>query len=227
MIQAVVFDFDGLIVDTESIWFDVYRDLLSADDVDLTLETFCECVGTTNEPLYRFYEQQTGVKLDATRFQQRARSKFDSKMNHPELRPGVLNYLRAAQERGLRIGLASSSHRPWVDRFLHHFDIYDYLEAISTGDQVEQVKPDPALYSKTIEELGVKPRYAVAFEDSVNGCKAALAAGLHCVAVPNLVTSALVFPREVMRIDSMGSVRLDAVIRRIEGNEDNCVGSQC
>ena len=87
--------------------------------------------------------------------------------------------------------------------FLEELQIREYFEVIKTREDVEKVKPDPALYRVAIEELGIKPSEAVVFEDSLNGLKAAIAAGLTCVVVPNDVTRNLPFENHHLRIESM------------------------
>lgn len=217
MIRAVIFDFDGLIVDTESVWFEVYRHLLEQHGVELTIEKFAECVGTTNEALYLFYEQETGEPLDVKLFQQNARVHFDTQMNEPIIREGVIDYLTEAKQAGLCIGLATSSHLAWVEKFLKQFNLYDFFEVLVTRDDVEKVKPDPALYILAVDRLGIAADEAVAFEDSAHGAVAAISAGLHCVVVPNMITHHLDFPQNTLRIPSMASCGLSDMIKRVEG----------
>ena len=101
----------------------------------------------------------------------------------------------------------------WVFR---RFRNYKYFEVIKTKEDVEKVKPDPALYKATIEELGIEPSEAVVFEDSLNGLKAAIAAGLKCVVVPNDVTRNLQFENHHLRIESMKEKSLKEVLQHIK-----------
>jgi putative hydrolase of the HAD superfamily len=107
--------------------------------------------------------------------------------------PGVPGILEEARLLGLSIGLASSSNRTWIERHLQAKGIRSFFESVRTSNDVEKVKPDPALYRLSLEALGVRPEEAVAFEDSLNGMRAAKAAGMHVVIVPNEVTKHMDF----------------------------------
>jgi HAD superfamily hydrolase (TIGR01509 family) len=117
--------------------------------------------------------------------------------------PGVEAALAAAREIGVRLAVASSSQRYWVEGHLQRLGLLEHFEILKTADDVEKVKPDPALYLQTLEALGVAASETVAFEDSVNGVKAAKAAGIFCVAVPNAVTRNLDFQHADLQISSL------------------------
>src|SRR5690606_2679430 len=119
--------------------------------------------------------------------------------------PGVEDYLLAAKEAGLKIGLASSSTYEWVSNHLKNLCLFDYFECIRTSDDVVTVKPDPSLYIETAKCLGVAPEECIAFEDSANGALAAKRAGMYCVIIPNAVTRDLDFCEVDERLASMAS----------------------
>jgi putative hydrolase of the HAD superfamily len=215
MIKAVVFDFDGLIIDTETVWYEAFKEVLQAYNVEYPLEEFVKVIGTHDALLNQFLEAKVGLAETAV-VRKLAKESYLVKIQTSEIRDGVKDYLAAAQELGLKIGLASSSNRAWVEGYLKQLGIFDYFEVIKTGDQVEKVKPDPALYIKAIEELGVAADEAIAFEDSSNGAKAAKAAGLHCVIVPNEVTKSIIFDQYDLRIHSMSEMSLQDVIEYLE-----------
>lgn len=205
MLKAIIFDFDGTIIDTETAWYEAFRDAYREHNVDLTVELYSGCIGTSlhtfNPYEYLVTELKLPVNLDALRISVRAQ--HTALMEKEILRPGVLDYLKAAKEAGLRIGLASSSSREWIDRYLTRLGIADYFECIRTADDVEKVKPDPELYLKTLACLGVEPHEAVAIEDSPNGARAAAAAGMYSVVIPNRITSLLEFEPCNYRLDSL------------------------
>lgn len=205
MIKAIIFDFDGTIIDTETAWYEAFRDAYQKHDVDLTLELYSGCIGTSlhtfNPYEYLVTHMNLPVNLDA--FRNSVRSHHSSLMEKEELRPGVLDYLKAAKDAGLRIGLASSSSREWIDRYLTKLGIADYFDCIRTADDVQKVKPDPELYLQTLACLGVEPQEAVAIEDSPNGARAAAAAGLYSVVIPNRITCLLEFEPCNYRLESL------------------------
>ena len=220
MIKAVVFDFDGLIIDTESLWYSAFNEVLQDYGHELPYEVFAQCVGTSDEALHAFIEEKIGLESIES-IVQLARANHRLKTDQLEIRAGVKAYLAEAKREGLLIGLASSSRREWVEGFLVKLGIREEFAVIKTGDQVERIKPDPALYTLAVEALGVQPAEAVAFEDSANGAKAAVAAGLHCVIVPNDATRELVFEQYSLRLESMSDMSLQNVIHHLEQGSDN------
>jgi putative hydrolase of the HAD superfamily len=216
MIKALVFDFDGLIVDTESLWFDVYKDVLVEYDCELKLEDFALSIGTKDDVLYERLTKIARKPINRIEIDRKTHERYQQQMSQLHLREGVYEYLKAAKELGLKIGLASSSSRYWVQGFLEKFNIKEFFEVIKTSDNVKKVKPDPELYLQAIQELGVKPYEALAFEDSKNGLIAATKAGLHCVIVPNSVTSFLDFSGHLHRLSSMEEIELKDLLHLIE-----------
>ncbi|WP_285769453.1 HAD family hydrolase [Peribacillus sp. SI8-4] len=216
MIKAVIFDFDGLIVDTETAWYEAYKETMGFYETDLPLEQFVTCIGTDNTELNAYFQSQLGERYNINEIETKAKSLHEGKMKTPEAREGVKEYLEEARKSGYKIALASSSSKEWVTLYLEKLGLLHYFEAIITGDDVAHVKPAPDLYVKAMEVLDVAPAEAVAFEDSLNGLQAALKAGVKCVIVPNPVTEALAFEHHSLRLQSMLEKSLADVIREIE-----------
>lgn len=214
-IKAVIFDFDGLILDTESVWFECYREVLSGYELELTLDRFAPSIGTHGTEFLDYVEETIGQPGIGSIIDQEVYKLHQQKMELIEAREGVADYLHTAREMGLRIGLATSSNRDWIEHFLGRLGLREYFEVIKTSDDVSAVKPDPELYLRATDELGVKPEEALAFEDSLNGLRAAKAAGLHCTIVPNPVTSLLPFEHYDLRLDSMAEMPLAAMLERL------------
>ncbi|MEN1934719.1 HAD family hydrolase [Paenibacillus sp. 102] len=217
--KAIIFDFDGLIVDTETIWFQSFQEVIREYGGDLPLEEFAKCIGTTDEVLYTYIEQQLKEQFNKRLIKEKVSALHQEKMKIPATRDGVKEYLEEAKSLGVKIGLASSSSREWVVGFLEDLGIREYFEVIKTKEDVEKVKPDPALYKAAIEELEIDSSEVVVFEDSVNGLKAAIAAGLKCVVVPNEVTKALQFENYHLRLGSMKEKSLTEVLQYVRENE--------
>lgn len=211
MIKGIVFDFDGLIIDTESAWYLAFKEVFQGYNVEFPKEIFVTCIGTDDSTLKAFIEEKLGAD-EIEKIMNLVNENLKARTLLLDIREGVREYLEEAKALGLRIGLASSSSREWVEGFLRQFQIIDYFEVIKTGDEVEKVKPDPTLYIKAVEALNIKPDEAVAFEDSANGAKAAVAAGLKCVIVPNEMTKEINFEKFHVRIHSMSEMSLAQVI---------------
>lgn len=218
MIRAVIFDFDGLILDTETAEFESFQAMYRQHGSELTIDVWGSCIGTGPEAFnpYDDLEQRIGQAFDREAARAKRRALYEAKMAAADVRPGVRAYLKEARRLGLRIGLASSSARSWVTGYLEAYGLHHSFECIRTRDDVAQVKPDPELYLQTLAALGVEPNEAVAFEDSPNGALAAMRAGMRCVVVPNGVTGLLTFGSHDLRLASMEEIGLEAVIRRLQ-----------
>jgi putative hydrolase of the HAD superfamily len=217
MIKAVIFDFDGLIIDTETPWYEVYAEIYREHGVLISMEHWAAFVGTDFDPLTHL-EGCLQKPVDRPALAKRAAERHVAIMEGMGLRPGVEEYLQAAKRMKLKIGLASSSSFSWVERFLRQYNLLGYFDCIRTADNVKKVKPDPELYVQAIACLDIAAEEAVAFEDSVNGLRAAKAAGVNCVVVPNPTTAHLLFEGYDLRIDSMDQAELAEVIARISKN---------
>ncbi|MGM0883299.1 MAG: HAD family hydrolase [Bacillota bacterium] len=197
MIKAIIFDFDGTIIDTETAWYNAFRDAYKEHGVELTLEQYSGCIGTSLHAFNPYEYLMTDLKLpiDKQAFRESVHLQHSALMESEQVRTGILDYLNFAQDSGLKIGLASSSARAWIDKYLEQLEIAHYFECIRTADDVAKVKPDPELYKQTLAGLNVEANEAVAIEDSPNGARAASAAGMSCIIVPNAITKSLAFDK--------------------------------
>src|SRR5699024_6414063 len=105
--------------------------------------------------------------------------------------------------------------KEWVKGYLNEMNILKYFDTIRTGDDVLNTKPDPEVYLKALQDLDCNPKNALAFEDSLNGCKAAKSAGLFCVIIPNSITEKSPFTNHDLRLSSMAEKSFDYVLSHI------------
>lgn len=213
MINGIIFDFDGLIFDTETHQYNVLQEMFLEHDSELPLSRWQQEIGTYTGFLpFVYLEEQIKRKLDQEALQEVFQEKFNKKLYGEKARPGVEDYLKAATELNLKIGLASSSNYEWVSNHLKRLTLFDYFACIKTADDVELVKPDPALYHEAAKCLGLDPNECLVFEDSANGALAAKKAGMSCVIVPNEVTNAMEFCTVEHQLDSMSDLSLKEVL---------------
>jgi putative hydrolase of the HAD superfamily len=215
-IKAVVFDFDGTLMDTETCAYDAFCKIYAEYGQQLALEAWAVGIGTHGafDP-YSDLEKMTGRSLDRADIKLRFEAEHDANLVKVTLRPGVIERLEEARRLGLLVGLASSSDRAWIERHLEQQGIRHYFEVIRSKDDVERVKPDPALYKLAVEALGIQGGEAIAIEDSVNGLRAAKAAGLFSLVVPNPVTANMDFSAADLIIDSLETHSFEEIIKSI------------
>lgn len=216
-IHAIIFDFDGTILETEVPDYRSWQEVYAKYGGTLPLETWLECVGGGAglfDP-YAYLEEQTGVSVDRQAIREWRAPRYHELVAAEPIRPGVLQLLAECREQGLRLGIASSSNRSWVEGYLIERDLMHHFEVIRTSDDVDQVKPDPALYRTATEMLDVLPAQAVAIEDSHNGMLGAKRAGLKCVVIPNPVTAAQDFSLADLRLETLEGMTLDTLLKRV------------
>lgn len=185
-ITALIFDFDGLLMDTESTMLASWQYEWRQYQLELAADGFfAEHGGDVSEQRYARLASAVGPGYDQAASHTRRVAHRDELNATLDLEPGIHAWLDQADELGLRLAVASSSPRAWVTRLLDQVGQLARFASVVCGDEVEQVKPDPGVYLLALAQLGVPPEQAVAFEDSPHGVAAAKAAGLRCVAVPN------------------------------------------
>ena len=186
---AIVFDFDGVILDTETPLYSSWQEMYSRHGVHLDLELFATYIGGADYfDFHTHLEEQTGLKFDRQSLMEERRGLYSEHVAGNTVLPGVKDYLSEARARGFRIGLASNSDIGWVGSNLNELGLYDKFDVLKTRDDVVNVKPDPEIYLAALHDLKTDPGHAIAIEDSASGVAAAKAAGLFTVAVPNPIT---------------------------------------
>jgi HAD superfamily hydrolase (TIGR01509 family) len=216
-IKALIFDFDGTILDTETPEFKAWTEFYLEYNQALDVQLWGLGIGTWGvfDPITNL-EQLTGTTFDTSEVHARIRPRVLELIHASTLLPGVLETLDQARALGLRVGLASSSGSEWISGWLKHYSLEHHFEVVKTRDDVKKVKPDPELYLAAAKDLKLEPQFCVAIEDSPNGSKAALAAGMHTIAIPNQITQYLEFPNGVHRIESL-ETPLSSILEVLEG----------
>ena len=216
MIAALIFDFDGLIVDTESPLIDAYGEVHARYGVPFERKLFLRNVGHadyTFDPWHAFEKRADRVQLEVER---RERHRELDKLL-PAL-PGVIPLLESARAAGLRLGVASNSRHGHVEGHLERLHLLDYFEFLACREDAASPKPEPDLYRLVLNRFGLGGRQAVAFEDSQAGSVAARRAGIWVVAVPNQSTAHHAFDHVDWKINSLAEVRLADLTARFSGN---------
>lgn len=215
--EALVFDFDGLILETERPDYQAWREVYQEHGLDLTMDVWGDVIGRGSNYFdpYAALVEQLGRDLDREAVLSRRRVRHAELIAELEILPGVESLVGQAIEAGLRLGVASSSSRRWVTGHLERLGLAPSFSCVRCRDDVTETKPDPELYLAVCACLGVDPRRAVALEDSANGIKAAKAAGLRCVAVPNPMTAGLDLSAADLQLRSLADLPLAELLAQL------------
>ena len=213
-LKGIIFDFDGLIIDTEMPGCNAWAELFNQHGFSFTIEDWKKAIGTgptAYNPAVHLSELTNGL-LDPLVIQEQTLNRARELIELQPMLPGVLDFIIAAEHLGLPMAVASSSNRDWVEGYLTKLGIRKYFEVVCTSSDVTNVKPDPELFLLAAKKLGINPSEAVIFEDSPNGIKAAKAAGIPCIAIPNDITKSMDLSLATKIVNSFLDLNPQAVI---------------
>jgi HAD superfamily hydrolase (TIGR01509 family) len=217
-IRAFLFDFDGLILDTETASRAGWRWLYEQHGHRLPDDLWITVVGTHSSwDVMGHLEELTGARLDRELWNERRYAHELSLLEAEELRPGILDYFTYAREHGLKRAIVSSASRRWIDMHLERLEQSVGWDAIITADRdASRAKPNPTMYLEALDVLGVEADEAVVFEDSPNGVAAARAAGIFVVGVPNEVTRDFGLDDADVVVDSLADLPPAQLLQRAD-----------
>ncbi|MCS6941054.1 MAG: HAD family hydrolase, partial [Roseiflexus sp.] len=215
---ALIFDFDGLILDTETPDFIVLSEQYRRFGAELLPEKWVHGLGTIGgyDP-YDELEALTGTPVDREALHREHRERFIALCDQQPLRAGVRELITAAHARGIRLAVASSASREWVEGWLERHAIRAYFNCVRTRSDGLRVKPAPDLFLSAAACLGATPESCVVLEDSPNGIRAAAAAGMRCVAVPVALLETLPLPPHMLRLRSLADLPPDVLLDLLAG----------
>jgi HAD superfamily hydrolase (TIGR01509 family) len=218
-IHALVFDFDGLILDTETPEVLTWRDIYAEHGFEYPKEVWSRFAGiwpTPDDDAGAWLQRMSSTRLDLDALRARQRAASDALTLELPVMAGAHECLEAARRLGLRLAVASSSGHAWVDAHLQRLGLRERFQLVVCGDDVApgRTKPHPDLYLKALHELELSAREAIAFEDSPIGVEAAHRAGMFVVAIPNPVTAHLPMPGADLVFKSLAEVALEAVLHK-------------
>lgn len=217
--QAVIFDFDGLILDTETPDFKSIAQLYRTYGQEYRLEDWISILGGTGESDFnpiQHLRDISGTSDSVEELIQQYQFIRDELLLKNPLLPGVEAYLNDLSSLGLKAAIASSSDANWVLGHLDRLGIRRYFDIIRTSDDVERTKPAPDLFLSALSGLGVEKDKVFILEDSPNGVRAARAAGIFCVAVPNAMIPAEYYPELDFKLGSLAEKSLKDLCEKIE-----------
>ncbi|MBI4558352.1 MAG: HAD-IA family hydrolase [Candidatus Hydrogenedentes bacterium] len=213
-IAALIFDFDGLIIDTEGPDYESWQELFREFGSILPLDVWEDCIGRESgffDPL-DYLEKQIGRAVERDAIAARRRQRYHDLVAHQPVCPGVQDYINEGKRLGLKLAVASSAPRAWVEGHLSRRALLDQFDCIKCTSDGIRPKPNPDLFRATAERLGIGVDCAIVLEDAPNGILAAKRAGMFCVAVPNSVTRRLAMHGADLRLNSLADIPLSQLL---------------
>jgi len=222
MIKGIIFDFDGLILDTEYAIFQSWQELFQSQGAHLDVQRWLGVVGTIEDELDYFdeIEAQTGQKQDWKELRQERQRREWELVNALPVLPGVLSYLESARKMGLKTGIASTSPREWVGSLLERHGLAGYFDCIRTREYTTHLKPNPEPYLVTLRDMGLGADQTIALEDSPPGVASAKGAGLYCVAVLNQLTRLMPLDHADLVLVSLADLSLEGLVNQVQSRKN-------
>lgn len=225
MIRALILDFDGLLVDTETPALQSWQQVYTEYGYTLTLDLWQRALGSNDgfKPLDHLVDllqrQSPSLSPDRAAVVARQKALRDQFGVAQPLLPGVVELLDQADALALPCAVASSSSRAWVEGWLRRFGLLARFVSLSTADNVVQTKPAPDVFLHAATCLEVPPAHCLVFEDSPNGILAAQAAGMPCVAVPGAVAGLFELPPSDLVLAALNTCPLAEILDQIRGSD--------
>jgi HAD superfamily hydrolase (TIGR01509 family) len=217
-IKAIIFDFDGLILDTEFPMFQAWQEIFQTHGLSLSIQEWAGFLGHSADPEEPYLVLQNHLKkpIDRERFRAKRILREKELLLSQKALPGVEPLLHEAKRSGLKVAIASSSDRYWVTKYLTQLDLIHYFDVLKCAEDVTNTKPEPDLYIAALEALKIAPDETIALEDSLHGVKAAKAAGIFCIAIPNRITKHVHFEQADVVLDSLLGISLEDLQAMVE-----------
>ena len=210
MIDGLIFDMDGVIIDSEPMHLKAYIEAFGQVGVTFTSHDYANYLGINDADIVRDVIFRTGCKVSDRLVLELKESRFLKLMTggaHP--RPGLLDTLGAARGRGIRTAVASSAFLETIQLVVESLGIAHLFHALTSGEEVERGKPAPDIYLLAASRIGVHPSRCLVIEDTLNGIRGALAAGMKVVSIPCEVTRLEDHSIAHLRLESLSELSLD------------------
>lgn len=212
--KAIIFDMDGVLINTEPLHYECWKQTMADEGVDMTYDVYKQCIGSTIGYLLELLRNAYGDISDDETLRARMFAKKEAIVQRDGFPPiaGVKEAVRRFHEEGFRLEVASSSAGYYIGRVLDTLDIHRYFECYTSGEEVEHPKPAPDTFVRAMEKLKLKPEDCLIVEDSTNGGKAAAVAGAKCVWFHNPDSGNQQIPHAALTITSWSQENVEKII---------------
>jgi len=216
MLKALVFDMDGVIIDSEPLQAEIAVHVLKKLGGNPQPREFYEFIGVRNEEMWTILKERHNIKESVKEILEIHQDYKKKRFSEADVETveGIPELIKEAKSRGLKIALATSSPKFLAEHILKKFDLYKYFNVLVTADDITHSKPDPEIYIKAAQFLGVKPEECIAIEDAHFGVKAAKAAGMKCIAYVNPNSGNQDLSEADCKVYSIKDIRLEEYLRQ-------------
>lgn len=206
-LSLIIMDFDGVIIDSECVWYEVFKEWFwDKLNYYLSEKEFLMVVGSDSKMFFERLKKTKKLEINIDLFKRETKKSFVRRSKELPLIFGVEQFLKHMKSRGIRLCIATSSKKEKLNYHLVRLGLTDYFDFVVTAESVKNIKPEPDLFLKAIEIAGVKREEAVIIEDSRNGLIAGKRAGIDVIVCPNEVTKSDDFSDALTVVDSLDLV---------------------
>lgn len=184
--KAIIFDMDGVIINSEPLHFKIEKELLEKLGGNISDEELQSFAGTTDYNMWSKFKEMFKLKPSVEELIEAKKERFMKRIDEVELVDNFMDFMLSAYEEGYILAIASSNNRRIVNAVVEKFQLGKYMKFIISGEEVNKGKPDPEIFLTAAKKINVDPSNCIVIEDATNGVKAAKAAGMNCIALKNL-----------------------------------------
>jgi HAD superfamily hydrolase (TIGR01509 family) len=216
MIGTVIFDLDGVIVNSEPVHQRLESEMFSELNLEISKEDRKRIVGTSAVDMWKFIKREYEIDIDPDEMLLYGRKKYWDILENTDqvkLVPGIIDLLKELKRRNINLLIASSATSVTINKVVRIFNLNKWFAGIVGGDHVSNSKPDPEIFKKAAEMLGVDPSECMVIEDSTNGIKAAKAAGMMCLGYQNHHSGQQNLSDADWVVDDLNNIDLDKVLK--------------
>lgn len=209
--KAVIFDMDGVIINSEPLHHKVEREIVEELGGKLSDEEVASFVGTTDYNMWSKIKKKFNLELSVEELIEMKKERFMKEIDEIQLVPNFIDFMLSLYKKGYLMAIASSNNRKIVDTIVNKFQLYKYMKFIISGEEVKRSKPDPEIFLTAAKKMNVTPSDCIVIEDATNGVKAAKAAGMKCIGLKNTDTGKQDLSEADLIIENFNELSLDTL----------------
>ena len=183
ILKGIIFDMDGVIIDSEPIHYEIEQNLLKKLGANLSKKEHATFIGTTDYNMWSSLKERYNLEPSVEEIIDMKKELFLRNIDKIQLIDGFYDFMTMLYKKGYKLGLASSNNRKAVESIVEKFELDKYIEVTMSGEDVSKGKPDPEIFLTTAKKLSINPEDCIVVEDAENGVVAAKAAGMKCIAL--------------------------------------------